>query len=207
MNKLLILGIDGLDRILLSKFKDYLPNFSKIEKGCSPIDLSSVFPPDTMPAWISIFTGLNPAKHGIINFMDPSTKDKKVIFSNVDNSTFRGRTFWDIAGKMGKKVCIVLPYAIYPAYPVNGSMVCRSLDVVSEDFPVQTYPKSIFEKYDLSSMNLNLFHGFPSKNNYNEFINSCKKRTMDETKLGLQLLRNQDWDLFFIYLSADQVFH
>lgn len=202
MSKVLIIGIDGLDRMLLSKFKDYLPTFSKLKSERPQVDMVSVFPPDTMPAWVSIYTGLNPAKHGVINFLDSQDKDAKLIIDGVENTLFRGKAFWDIASRAGKKVCVVLPYAVYPAYPVNGAMVCRTLKVVPENFPVSTYPLNIFEDYALKNLNLNIFHGFPSRNGLGKFQKSCRKRTMNEADIGLKLLNSQEWDLFFIYMSA-----
>ena len=99
-------------------------------------------------------------------------------------------------------MCIVLPYAVYPAYPVNGSMICRTLKVVPENFPIDTYPKRLFEDCGLSNLNLNLFHGFPSKKGLGKFVQSCKTRTINEANVGLKMLKNSECDLFFIYMSA-----
>lgn len=202
MSKVLIIGIDGLDKIMLSKFEESLPNFSKLKAQSPDIKFESVFPPDTMPAWVSIYTGLNPAKHGVIHFLDSRNKDAKVIIDGVDNNAFRGKAFWDIASEANKKVCVVLPYAVYPAYPVNGLMVCRTLKVVPENFPASTYPQSLFKEFGLSNVNLNLFHGFPSRKSLARFIESCRSRTLNEANIGLRLLKSQGWDLFFIYMSA-----
>ena len=201
MSKVLVIGIDGMDVIQVSKFEKYMPNFSRLKQNSPDIKLKSVFPPDSIPAWGSIYTGLNPAEHGVVNFVDPTNDEFKIKFQEVHKS-YEGRTFWDIASKKGKKVCILLPYAIYPPWPVNGAMVCRSLDVVNEDFPLKTYPEELFEEFNLNEINVNLFHGFPSKRNYPKFIESCKKRTLQESELGLRFLKNYDADLYFIYFSA-----
>ena len=80
-----------------------------------------------------------------------------MISKDVDDSTIRGRTFWDIAGKMGKNVCI-LPHLLgYPPWPVNGVMIGRS--GVNKD--VQAFPQKIGEISDLSEFrwDLDLFPG------------------------------------------------
>ena len=71
MAKLLIIGIDSMDRELVSKYLDSLPNFRKIIEESPKIRSASVFPPDSDTAWASIYTGLNPTKHGIVEFVDP----------------------------------------------------------------------------------------------------------------------------------------
>lgn len=207
MSKVLMIGIDGLDSIQLSKFEDYLPNFGELKESSPKVNLVSVFPPDSVPAWGSIYTGLNPAEHGVVNFLDPIGKNKKIIFKEI-HKYYRGKTFWDVASKHGKRVCILLPYSIYPPWPVNGVMVCRSLDIVDENFPLKTYPEEIYDEFKLFDFKVNLFHGIPPKRKLDKYVNTLRRRTVDEAELGLRFLRNYDADLYFIYFSAlDAVQH
>ncbi|MDO8610499.1 MAG: alkaline phosphatase family protein [bacterium] len=199
--KIIVIGIDAFDFNQLTLFKENLPNFTKLQKINPDIRMTSVFPPDSIPAWGSIYTGLNPAEHGAINFMDAKDDKSKINFRDL-HKYYKGRTFWDKASEQGKKVCIMLPFSIYPPWQVNGVMVCRTLDVVNEDFPLKTYPEDIYEKFGLSDFNVNLFHGFPSKRNLKKYIESMRKRTEAEAKLGLRFLEKYDADLYFIYFSA-----
>ena len=100
MRKVLAIGRDALDPVLLSRFKPDLPHFRKLMADSPKIRLKSIFPPDTVPAWITIFTGLNPAKHGLVYSFDVFESQWQDII-NIDIDTFRGRTFWDIASKFG----------------------------------------------------------------------------------------------------------
>ena len=59
--KVIIIGIDSMDSILLNKFIEELPNFKQLKHECPNLYLKSVFPPDSDTAWASIYTGLNPA--------------------------------------------------------------------------------------------------------------------------------------------------
>lgn len=201
MSKVVVIGIDAFDFNQLNLLKENLPNFTKLQEINPEIRMTSVFPPDSIPAWGSIYTGLNPAEHGAINFMDVKDDKSKINLKDLHKS-YRSKTFWDKASEKGKKVCIMLPFSIYPPWQVNGVMVCRTLDVVNEDFPLKTYPEEIYEKFELSDFNVNLFHGFPSKRNLNKFIESMRKRTEAEAKLGLRFLDKYDADLYFIYFSA-----
>jgi len=207
MTKVAIIGIDGLDSILLSKFEDYLPHFKKLKEESPKLGFVSVFPPDSMTAWMSAYTGLNPARHGVVNFVNATDKSKKLLFENVADKFFQGRTFWDIAGKHGKKSCLVLPYAIFPPYPINGVMVCRSLAVADVNSPIKIFPSGYSGKYKLNSK-LNLFQGFPSRRQLPAFANSCKDRTIAEADLAFSIMDGEDWDIFFTYFSAlDAVQH
>jgi len=200
MGKVLTIGIDSLDSTLLSRFEKDLPNFRRLKEGGPTVKLRSVCPPDSVTAWASIYTGLNPARHGIVYFVDPIDKVSTVVVEDVDNSVLRGRTFWDFAGRLGKKVCIIFPHIGYPVWPVNGVILGRSNQRDTMRFPIQAYPPSISEKYDLS--NLNTVKGYPPRKVFGRYIESCQRLVLDETKFGLKMLRDFEWDLFFIFSSA-----
>ena len=70
--RLLIIGIDGGDWDLLDAFieKGRMPNLAALVRRGARADLTSCFPPVTAPAWTSMVTGVNPGRHGIVDFMD-----------------------------------------------------------------------------------------------------------------------------------------
>jgi len=69
--KVLVLGIDGMDFILLSSFMEQgkLPTFSKLSRqGCFH-ELGTSTPPQSPVAWSNFITGKNPGGHGIFDFI------------------------------------------------------------------------------------------------------------------------------------------
>ncbi len=200
MSRVVVLGIDGMDRLLLGKWRTELPNLTRLAEGSPRVKMESIFPPDSLPAWLSIYTGLSPAKLGVIRFVTPFHKLERDIFGDTEQSSFKGKTFWDIASAAGKRVCIVLPHAVYPSWHVNGTMACRTEKVVSRNFPLSIYPPEPAKKYQMAG--LQPYHGFPPQRLFPKFIRSCRERTLAEAGLGLKLLREEPWDLFFIYFSA-----
>jgi len=201
MSKVAIIGIDGLDSKLLSTFIDTLPNFSKLKQGSPNIQLNSVFPPDSPTAWTTIYTGKNPAEHGIITFRDPFTPSSACEYLGNNIS---GDTFWDIAGNNGKKVCIIFPHLGYPVWPVNGVMVGRTTEVDIRDFNIQTYPNNMSERFD--SMSLKPMTSYPI--DPGDIIDPTKKLILNEMEFGLRLLKNVEWDLYYIYFSSlDNIEH
>lgn len=123
--RLAIIGIDSLEPTVLMRMSDKLPNFNKLIRMSPVRTAQSVFPVDTVPAWASIYTGLHPGNHGVLYVYD--VFDSKLgDLKKVDIGRIRGKTFWDIAGKAGKKVAIMNPMLAYPAWEVNGVMISKS---------------------------------------------------------------------------------
>ena len=72
-DKVLMLGVDGLDPTLTRKFVDQgkLPNIQKfIERGAQKHDLKLLCTPPTItpPLWTTLATGALPVTHGISCF-------------------------------------------------------------------------------------------------------------------------------------------
>jgi len=200
--KVVLIGIDGMDSRLVEKFLEDMPNFRYIKSQSPTFRFKSIFPPDSTPAWASIYMGLNPAKHGIINFINPADKYGKVVRNKIDDNNFKGRTFWDIAGDNGKRSCIVLPFNIFPGWQINGSMICRVNTVASKKHPLSAFPSDLIKKYSPSSIDLNMLQEYFSLKQLPKLAEMCKKRTYAEGELACKMLVKEKWDLFFIYFSA-----
>jgi len=195
LNKLLMIGIDSMDSELLSKYLEFMPNFKKLKETTPKIKMESVFPPDSDTAWASIYTGLNPAEHGVVGFVDPLKKSVEIQTKESEADFIRGKTFWDYASDTGKKVIVLLPHIAYPPWKINGVMVSRSrvIDGVKACPPIKNY--------DISR--LNSPKGVPKKNkkNLNKLALDYKKLVLEEKKFFLKMIKNE-WDLFFCYSSA-----
>ena len=85
--------------------------------------LNSVVPADSVPSWITIYTGLNPAEHGILLTIDYLNEKQNVPGKAA---VIKGKSFWDKIGDRGKRVFVFNPFMASPAWDVNGLMVCRS---------------------------------------------------------------------------------
>jgi len=201
MNKLLIIGLDGFDPNLFERWESLLPNLSLLKRKGFYSRLKSVFPPDSIPAWTTIYTGLSPDKHGIIHSIDYLEKNYTTL--KFDPHVFKGKTFWDRVGIHGKKVCVINPFLAYPVWPVNGIMVNGPVFVTGEN---QSYPEDILQKYEIPP--LGGIVDFPTKDTLEEFYQKTIKLTLEEAKFGLELLEDVSWDLFFIsFLTPDRIQH
>jgi predicted AlkP superfamily phosphohydrolase/phosphomutase len=196
-----VIGIDGMDAHLIERFGDSLPNIAALRKRAPQLKMRSVFPPDSPTAWASIYTGLNPAHHGVITFRDP--------FSNLKvgehlSSDLSGRTFWDAAGVHGKKVCVLFPHLGYPVWQVNGVMVGRTTEVDIREYDLQTYPAELAREMDLDD--LRPMSSFPL--DLADLVEPTKDLIRREVRAGLELSQRKEWDLLFIYFSSlDNIQH
>lgn len=194
MKKVMIIGIDSLEPGLLARFGEVLPNFNTLRRSSPSIKLHSIFPPDTIPAWATIFTGLNPARHGLIYAADVFGSSWQTI-STIDVNIFKGNTFWDIAGGSGRRVGVVLPKLAYPPWPVNGAMVSRSMEN-----RCATYPDELYSRYDVAAV-----EGFaglhPGMNKLHLLAADVRRVALAESRIALQVSQDMDWDLFFVYFG------
>lgn len=203
MAKMLVIGVDGMDTELIEKYSVHLPNFTRIREANRRVHLTSVFPPDSDSAWASIYTGLDPSKHGIVEFVDPVERSK--IQRNAafpDIAPIRGNTFWDIAGKLGKKVFVLFPHIAYPAWPVNGLMISsgsKDFDVRPIDFKFGfEHPKRIQSQKRIPR----------SKLEFSRYLKQKKTVIAEEFEFAQKMLMHHEADLFFVYSSAlDSIMH
>lgn len=206
-NKVLLIGIDSLEPSLLEKYGDNLPNFSKLREN-NNFHLESVFPVDSIPAWASIYTGLNPSQHGIVKTFDVFDSDLSDTL-NFNGNILQGNTFWDYAGKSGKRVCVLFPLLAFPPWKVNGIMVSRAIpEIKITNQPewiagkeILTYPSSVAEKYDIPRILSGISGKHPGNKNLKKWSDQGKKVLQYEADLGLKICKEEDWDMFFIYFS------
>jgi predicted AlkP superfamily pyrophosphatase or phosphodiesterase len=100
---LLVISVDGLRRDYLDGLADHkLPNLSRLtHEGAVARSLKSVWPSVTYPAHATMVTGVNPARHGIVNnvVFDPYEKNDGGWFWYA--SDLRVPALWDVARSFG----------------------------------------------------------------------------------------------------------
>jgi len=88
--KVVVIGIDGLDPQLLNKFmsQDKLPNFQKLKDQGGFKPLATSIPPQSPVAWSNFITGMDPGGHGIFDFIhrDPNTILPYFSISRLESS-------------------------------------------------------------------------------------------------------------------------
>src|SRR5258707_8678423 len=81
--RVIILGVDGLDPDLLTKFmaEGKMPNFARLAQQGSFRRLTTSIPPQSPVAWSNLITGMNAGGHGIFDFIHRDPKTFQLYFS------------------------------------------------------------------------------------------------------------------------------
>jgi len=89
IKRAVLVGLDGLDPKQVRKMLEagLLPNLKKIADKGGFQNLGTTFPAMSPVAWSSFATGVNPAKHGIFDFL---TRDRKTYAPDLSSADVRG---------------------------------------------------------------------------------------------------------------------
>ncbi len=126
MTRVLLLGLDGMTFDVLEPAFEagHMPVFKRLlDRGASGI-LTSTVPPYTPPGWTSIFTGVNPGKHGIFGFTLGNVQSSKGLVS-LDRVT--APAIWNAANAQGVRMGLFNIPMTYPAPAVDGFAVSGML--------------------------------------------------------------------------------
>ena len=127
--KAIILGLDGatFDVLLPRVEQGQMPNLAALLKEGVWGGLQSTTPPFSAQAWVSLATGKNQARHGVVDFWEPSPWPPALApghrRSFVTARLIRGETLWQTAGRHGLRVGVVNVPVTYPPQMVNGYLV------------------------------------------------------------------------------------
>ncbi len=137
--KVLVLGFDGMDPILLDEFRSQglMPNFDKfLAEGGQLTPFGTSTPPQSPVAWSNFITGRDPGGHGIFDFIhrDPQTMQPTSSTSEAKGATRfwqfgkwkipresanihnlrQGTAFWEILSEAGIDATIFRVPANFP---------------------------------------------------------------------------------------------
>ena len=112
--KTIILGLDGatFDVLLPRVERGQMPNLAALLEEGVRGGLQSTTPPFSAQAWVSLATGKNQARHGVVDFWEPSPDHVRRNF--VTARLIRGETLWQIVGRHGLRVGLVNVPVTYP---------------------------------------------------------------------------------------------
>jgi len=118
-----VLGLDGatLDLVAPGVAAGELPALGRLMSGGAWGPLRSTLPPATFPAWTSLVTGVNPGRHGVLDFVERVPGTFRVRF--VNGSQRRTPALWTRMSAAGGRVAVLTVPATYPPEAVNGIMV------------------------------------------------------------------------------------
>jgi predicted AlkP superfamily phosphohydrolase/phosphomutase len=141
---MIILGIDGLDPDLLTKFmaEGKMPNFARLAAQGSFRRLTTSIPPQSPVAWSNMITGMNAGGHGVFDFIHRDPKTLQLYFStskvegpkhslHIGNWVIplgsgtaedlrHGKAFWEILDEQGVRNYVYRIPANFPPIAAKG---------------------------------------------------------------------------------------
>jgi predicted AlkP superfamily phosphohydrolase/phosphomutase len=195
-----LIGWDGATFDLLTPWVEQglLPNLARMLANGSARRLRSIIPPISPAAWASIMTGMNPGKHGILDFQEFNPSDYVSQQPNIINSThFAGSTILDILGERGLRVCSLQIPMTYPVWPVNGLLLAgipNPDDSIGYAYP----PERNFGPLRPSKMRRQM--------SYHEVLENCTFHIRKLTDIFLEVLP-ENYDLYCLYYRECDDFH
>ncbi len=124
MPRLAIVGIDGATYEIIRPMvaAGELPHIGRLLREGASGDLESEKPPMTPPAWTSMFTGLNPGRHGVFHFIRRNLGTYGCVLN--DSRNYAGKDLMSLLGNRGWSVGSLAVPMTYPPFPVkDGWMV------------------------------------------------------------------------------------
>ena len=152
------MGIDGgcFEQIEPLLKNDLLPNFKRLIQNGVFGKLKVTIPASTIPSWPCSFSGITPDDLGFYWFSEPN----KGMFSS---KVWRERAIFSI--KNIKHFVLNVP-GTYPAWPINGEMICGMMSPTLSTFPPELKfsfnnwildEKTVIDCFKAFKMRTNLF--------------------------------------------------
>lgn len=111
-DKILVLGIDGMDPRLSKYYMDQglMPNLKKLVEAGSAregLEFLGQMPTITPPMWTTLSTGTYPMTHGITDFWHQDPNKLGVLNYGLDSSKCKAEQMWNVFAEAGKKTFVL----------------------------------------------------------------------------------------------------
>lgn len=204
--KLYVIGIDGATYKVIRPLAEAgkLPNIARMIHAGGSGRLFSTVPPLSPVAWTTITTGARPAVHGIIDFLAyDKAAQRDFLF---DSSHRRVDPVWTLAGKAGKRSCVVNVPLTYPVDPLNGFMISGlGTPPANEGL---AYPLEEFKEMKRAIGGYDIDIDLRENQQHDKTPDSLRRVMAGRHKCFDFLLNREPWDLFFfVFTNTDRAQH
>ena len=201
VSRVVVLGFDGASFPVVKRMMDegFLSNFLCLRRKGVFHTLQSCIPPITYPAWTSLYTGKNPGKHGIFDFITSSGE-------LVNASYRRSKAIWELLSDADLSSCIIHMPATHPPGKIKGRMVSRQFipPDLSKEEPFLNFPRDLPEKGEEFVVK----YGFKGITNPRRFLLDSLRIEELRLQLLLKLIDRNMWNLVMINFSGlDELQH
>ena len=212
MAPILVIGLDGATLDLVGPWVEQgrLPVLGRLMREGAWGRLLSTIPAATFPAWTSLVTGVNPGRHGILDFTERVPGTYRLRF--VNGSYRRAPAMWTRLTHAGRRVAVVTVPATYPPEPVAGIMVSGFESPLSAAVDGSfVHPRSFYPELRqlVGRLPFGDFQQFdPAPGWHARALERLFDGIARRTHLARALLAREPWDaLMVVYGASDTVAH
>lgn len=209
MHRVFVIGVDGGDLDLILRWKDELPTLRGFIEGGVYGKLESTMPPCTCPAWNCMFTGKNPGKIGLYDFV-VSPPDKKEGFAVANYSHQDSASLWDILGQFNRRVGVVNVPTTFPPTKVNGFMVAGGLLTPFGSDLEYTFPPELKRELNeaVGSYEILPFTDLTIPGKEEEYLAAYHNNIDCQVEAVKHLIKKKEWDfLTYVFFVTDAIQH
>ena len=207
IKKVVVIGLDCCEpSLVFERWRQDLPNLSRLMQSGFYGNLESCLPPITVPAWTCMATGKDPGELGIYGFRNRRDHSYGALGTSTSLDVREPRV-WDIVGDAGRKTITVgVPQTFPMVRPPNGCMVTGFLtpDIESD----YTHPPGL--RREIAALVGEYMVDVPGfrTDDKSWLLTQIYRMTDRRFKVCEYLLRNKPWDLFFmVEIGVDRIHH
>ena len=206
VNRVVVIGFDGAPYGLINRLLEQgkMPNLKALGSSGVQGPLKSVLPPQSLPAWPSFVSGMNPGRHGVYSFFKPESDGYDIRpFSSED---IRGLAIWDYLTSLRIRCFLVNVPLTYPPYPIDGVMISGiPAPLLTEE--VRCFPEPFARELHAVAPNYRVeITGV--EYDEDKILSTLYKILDERTKVVLHLLKDKTWQFFMaVFTCSDRVEH
>lgn len=203
-HKVIIVGWDGATFDIIQPLIEQgrLPNVAAIMQSGVWAPLKSTIPPLTPAAWTSIFTGVNPGKHGILDAFICLPRERTMSFVNA--SMRRAPAVWSLLNERGKTTGVLSVPVTYPPEHLNGFMITGMF--TPQTARERWYPPELMDEINRNAGPYR--DECRQSSDPKKYLQALLSAVDDQERAALYLMDARPTDFLFVtFVTTDRVQH
>jgi predicted AlkP superfamily phosphohydrolase/phosphomutase len=205
--KTFVIGIDcGEPSLVFDRWRDRLPNLSRLMKGGTYGELTSTIPAITVPAWASMLSSKDPGQLGFYGFRNRADYSYERM-SIASARSIKEPRVWNLLSAAGKKVVVAGVPQTYPVEPVNGALISSFLTPSTQS--QYTYPPELKAEIEglLDGEYMFDVHQFRTENK-DHLLEQIYQMADRQHTVVKHLMTSVPWDFFMhVDMGVDRMHH
>jgi predicted AlkP superfamily phosphohydrolase/phosphomutase len=205
--KVFVIGLDCAEPTLVfDRWREHLPNLSRLMEGGTCGELTSTVPAITVPAWASMMSSQDPGQLGCYGFRNRADRTYENM-SIATSKMVKVDRVWDVLSRLGRKVIVAGVPQTYPVHPVNGCMVSSFL--TPSNYSTFTYPESLKAEIQKLVGGDYMFDVPQFRTENKEFLlEQIYELAEQHQALIRHLMTTEPWDFFMhVDMGVDRIHH